>query len=181
VGLPPLPSIKELLMHHLVKDLTGQRFGRLTVLEHVGTIRARRAGWRCRCDCGATVTVVSADLLAGRTRSCGCLAQEVRRDLLAKHGQVGLPEFNTWRGIFKRCNSPVHPGYPTHGGAGVQCRWASFDEFVADVGERPAPHPEDGDYRLVRINPGDHFGPGTCRWMTRKQQAEIHSNYTRWK
>lgn len=163
-------------MHPLVKDLTGQRFGRLVALEHVGSIRGRRASWRCRCDCGATCTVVSAELLTGRTRSCGCLAHESARDLLAKHGKVGLPEFNTWRGILKRCNSPKHPGYLTHGGRGVECRWASFDEFVGDVGERPSP-----DHRLVRLDPTGHFEPGNCAWMTRAEQGRLHSNYGRHK
>ena len=163
-------------MHPLVRDLAGQRFGRLTVLEHVGTIRGRRASWSCRCDCGAAVVVVSAELLRGKTRSCGCLAQEVRRDLLARHGHVGLAEFNIWRGILKRCNSPVHPGYLTHGGRGIECRWASFDEFVDAVGERPSP-----EHRLVRLDPTGHFETGNCAWMTRAEQGKLHSNYTRHK
>lgn len=54
------------------KDLTGKRFGRLTVLKRVGTIN-RRAIWQCRCDCGKKTDVRSIDLLNGNTKSCGCM------------------------------------------------------------------------------------------------------------
>ena len=163
-------------MHPLVKNLTGQQFGRLTALEHVGTFRGRRASWLCQCKCGNTVTAVSADLLAGKTRSCGCLQQESARDLLAKHGQVGLPEFNIWRGILKRCNSSRHPGYLTHGACGIRCCWQSFDEMVADVGERPSP-----EHRLVRLDPAGNFEDGNCSWLTRSEQGRIHSNYKKYR
>lgn len=55
------------------KDLTGQRFGRLTVIKRVGTNKHRRAIWRCKCDCGKYTNVIAPDLLSGNTKSCGCL------------------------------------------------------------------------------------------------------------
>lgn len=53
-------------------DLTGQRYGRLTVIApapHVG----RRTAWRCRCDCGRETVVTSGHLRSGHTSSCGCM------------------------------------------------------------------------------------------------------------
>jgi hypothetical protein len=64
---------------HNRKDLTGQIFGRLTVLRYAGDASQRRAAWKCRCQCGKTVTKSSALLLHGTVRSCGCLAVESRR------------------------------------------------------------------------------------------------------
>jgi len=72
------------------KDLTGKRFGRLTVLEYAGTKynkdgKNARAQWKCKCDCGNIRTVVSANLLLGRTKSCGCLCRDINRELLKKN------------------------------------------------------------------------------------------------
>ena len=54
------------------KDLTGQRFGRLTVLQKTDERISNRVVWLCRCDCGKTVKVTSSHLLRGQTTSCGC-------------------------------------------------------------------------------------------------------------
>lgn len=70
-------------------DLTGQRFGRLTVIEQAESRRVlsyypeggyhiiTRARWRCRCDCGQEVEVDSQSLRNGSTKSCGCLRREM--------------------------------------------------------------------------------------------------------
>lgn len=59
-------------------DLTGRKFGRLTVVEENGRARKKRVIWRCKCDCGNEVDVLSAELTAGDTRSCGCIRRESR-------------------------------------------------------------------------------------------------------
>ena len=55
------------------KDLSGQEFGRLTVLSKTDRRVNGRVVWHCRCDCGNEIDVVSSYLLGGDTRSCGCL------------------------------------------------------------------------------------------------------------
>ena len=63
-------------------DLTGQRFGRLTV-ERFETQNARgQSLWQCRCSCGAVTTVHGYNLKRGYTRSCGCFNRE---ESLARH------------------------------------------------------------------------------------------------
>lgn len=52
-------------------DLSGQRFGKLTVLEPAENIGSRTA-WRCRCDCGRETVVTTLRLRDGRRTSCGC-------------------------------------------------------------------------------------------------------------
>lgn len=71
-----------------LNDLTGQRFGRLTVLrrgeDYVCEIMrpfgepetVRRVCWVCRCDCGNEATVMGCALTGGKTKSCGCLRRE---------------------------------------------------------------------------------------------------------
>ena len=57
-------------------DLTGQRFGRLSVESESGRDRFRQVSWRCKCDCGKHVIVLSGNLRRCLTRSCGCLNRE---------------------------------------------------------------------------------------------------------
>ena len=57
-------------------DLTGKRFGRLTVIERADNSDKGRVRWKCRCDCGNNSVVRSSDLLSGATKSCGCLTKE---------------------------------------------------------------------------------------------------------
>jgi hypothetical protein len=60
-------------------DLTGKRYGRLTAIRRT----SRRPGtwWRCKCRCGETVVVKSADIVSGNTRSCGCLRHDMSVEL----------------------------------------------------------------------------------------------------
>lgn len=70
--------------HQVKKDLTGQRFGRLTVLELAGPPDGRRRStykWLCRCDCGKTVVLPTNALTTGKTQSCGCLQKESVKSL----------------------------------------------------------------------------------------------------
>ena len=72
-------------------DLTGQRFGRLTVIERDGWSNAWQTIWLCRCDCGNITRVERGNLVRGRTRSCGCLKHDFNN---WNHGKatVGQPE-----------------------------------------------------------------------------------------
>ena len=68
------------------KDITGQRFGMLTVLKRAGTNKHRKALWKCKCDCGRTTVVSSVDLVTGNTKSCGCLGKNYAKRNLMKGG-----------------------------------------------------------------------------------------------
>ena len=68
------------------KEITGQRFGMLTVMKRAGTNKHRKALWKCKCDCGRTTVVSSVDLVTGNTKSCGCLGQNFAKRNLMKGG-----------------------------------------------------------------------------------------------
>ena len=55
------------------KDRTGERYGRLLVLEHYGKDRRGKHLWKCVCDCGNEKIVVGDNLSSGKSNSCGCL------------------------------------------------------------------------------------------------------------
>lgn len=78
-------------MKRLYTDLAGKRFGRLAVIEN--TFKKSGNGkyiWRCLCDCGNYVDVVSSSLATGNTISCGCYALEVRKE---SGRRLGLSQF----------------------------------------------------------------------------------------
>ena len=62
-------------------DLTGQKFGRLTVIEEDGKNKNGSIKWRCKCECGNEITVIGTNLRNGNTTSCGCLQKEITKDL----------------------------------------------------------------------------------------------------
>lgn len=68
-------------------DLTGLKFGRLTVLRRDGLAVNGNALWFCQCECGNVCTINSYNLRRGVTKSCGCLARELSRKRLIKQKQ----------------------------------------------------------------------------------------------
>ena len=83
--------------HHNYTDLTGQRFGRLTVLKYEGSLRQHSA-WLCKCDCGNTIITDSGSLWAGYRTSCGCqrtsIGAQLIEDILKRYNIVYQKEYN---------------------------------------------------------------------------------------
>jgi hypothetical protein len=161
------------------KDLTGEVFGRLTVLGQAPTRvypNGRRVVlWNCRCECGVTNPVPTVNLRNGRTKSCGCLAAELSRERtmgeghpLFKHGLSGTREYESWNGARRRVLGMRPKDAPNYIERGItMCqRWLdSFDAFLEDMG----PCPE--GMSLDREDNDKGYEPGNCRWATRVQQA----------
>ena len=76
------------LLNNQFIDLTGQRFGRLTVLKKEKSDNNGNVMWRCQCDCGNIVIVRGVSLRSGNTRSCGCLHKDIVRQ------KRGIPNVN---------------------------------------------------------------------------------------
>lgn len=91
-------------------DLTGLKFGRLTVICKAGIQnqgkRGSRSMWLCKCDCGNEKVVIRNSLVTGNTQSCGCLEHETKVSTHLKHGMAKSRLWNIWCGIKDRCNNP---------------------------------------------------------------------------
>lgn len=162
-----------------IADMPGQRFGRLMVIReappHVRHTEKRRVVKRrfeCKCDCGSLATKRMGELRSGRTRSCGCLHDEMSRLQARRHGDAGhtskAPEYLAWINMVARCENPASTKFKDYGARGiVVCqRWrASYEAFLADMGRKPTPK-----HSIDRKDVNGNYEPGNCKWSTALEQ-----------
>lgn len=155
-----------------IHDLTGQKFGLLTVIGLKDT-ETRKTYWVCQCDCGNVKEVRSDSLLCGAIKSCGCLKKRQDKINLVKnhkHKMSGTRIYHEWQGIKRRCYNPHEPRYDRYGGRGITvCKeWRnSFEAFY----EWAMSHGYQDDLTLDRIDNDGNYEPDNCRWTTQKEQS----------
>lgn len=159
----------EIPKHHLFKNLTGNRYGRLVVASYAGRTGKRNLhSWNCLCDCGNNHITTSSKLGEGSVKSCGCYRSDLAIDRNTTHGMKGSPEYNTWHSMKDRCTNKSHKSYANYGGRGISVcdRWvSSFDAFFEDMGKRPY------GLSLDRKDNNKGYSKENCRWATAKEQA----------
>lgn len=156
-------------------DLTGQKFGRWTVVaeaEKDPSIISRSKRWLCQCECGTRRVVSANSLMSGRSLSCGCYHSEIMRDVGATNATHGLSSSRLYA-IFKhmnnRCSNPNDIRYEEYGGRGIRVcdEWASFGAFA----EWALTHGYRDTLSIDRIDVNGDYCPDNCRWSTPKEQA----------
>jgi hypothetical protein len=171
------PAEKPIRKPKPYRDLSGQQFGRLVVInraEHPG----RAIRWNCICACEAKTkcTVIGSLLTRGSSKSCGCLRTELTRARMTTHGHTAKkqssPEFWAWVNMRARCSNPKNPGFKSYGGRGItvepawDCRNTGFQPFLDHIGLMPEP-----GLSLDRIDNDRGYVIGNCRWATKHTQV----------
>lgn len=146
------------------KELKGQRFGKLLVIEEDGRIGSNVA-WICKCDCGNVTRVRANSLLTGNTTSCGC----GRIEAITKHNMTNTKLFNVWRTMKERCNNKSYRQYKDYGGRGISLcdEWEEFKPFMKWSLENGY---KEG-LSIDRIDNDGNYCPENCRWTTVRVQS----------
>ncbi len=157
-------------------DLTGQNFGRLTVLKRIRDNDLHRPHWLCECSCGEKKIIKGDYLRSKNIKSCGCLRREVTSRRSTKHGcrtrANTSKSYAAWAQMLGRCTNNTHRQYKDYGGRGIVvcARWIKFENFLEDMGESPR------DKSIDRIDNNKGYYKSNCRWATIKQQQRNKRN-----
>lgn len=151
-------------------DLTGQKFNRLTVLcRGTKTYKSGDVLWKCRCECGTEKEICGHVLRRGKVVSCGCWQRELAVTHGWTKGGVIPPELGAYYSARGRCRTTNKKSaeYRNYAGRGIKFLFASFEEFLKEVGPRPGP-----EYSLDRIDNNSNYQPGNVRWATHQEQVD---------
>lgn len=160
-------------------DLTGKKFGKLTVIRKTSKDKYNHMSWLCLCDCGNTDIVLGGNLRGGYIKSCGCSTKEFQSMMLCKYKSIGGSHtkiYKAWRSMIDRCVRPNCTGYKNYGGRGITvCKeWGDYETFHKwaiirfSIG-----------LQLDRVNNEGNYEPENCEFVTPTQNMS-HTRKTRY-
>lgn len=158
----------------LKNDLTGMRFGKLTVIEYLGR-KHHSSYWKCQCDCGNIVECYYGNLKRGTTTSCGCMRSFYARQSRNCHGESTSRLYKEWSTMKGRCYNKNASGYERYGGRGIRvCKeWGEYWPFR----EWAYSHGYEDNLSLDRIDVDGDYSPDNCKWITMfDQQSNKRTN-----
>lgn len=154
-------------------QLSGRKFGRLSVIRENGRDSHGAVLWLCACVCGKEKLVRGACLTGGTTKSCGCLIGETAKIQETTHGKSKTPIYIRWRGMKSRCDNPKNSEYKNYGARGISydASWAIFENFYNDMYETFR-----DDLYLERTNNDKGYSRENCVWVSYKEQQRNKRN-----
>jgi len=143
-----------------IKDITGEKFNRLTAIESTGKKSAGGYIWKCLCDCGNYTEVPIGALGYGSVKSCGCAK--------TTHGMTKTPAWRSWDSMITRVNDESCKEW--YHDVTIDPRWLEpngqgFMNFYEDMGDPPEGH------TLNRVRGAKIYSKETCEWATLSMQS----------
>jgi hypothetical protein len=146
-------------------DLTGKRFNRWTVL-YLDKEKSTKhlSMWVCKCDCGSIRSVLSANLRKGKSKSCGCLRNQIVSELFSTHKEAKSALYKRWCSMKERCSQVGNKIYHDRG-ISVCDDWKDYTTFRNwALANGYKEH-----LQLDRIDNEKGYSPENCRWVSRTQ------------
>lgn len=147
-------------------DLTGKKFGKLTVIKRAENNKNHQTMWLCKCDCGNEKIILGNNLKNNTTKSCGCLRKNFNHII---HGKRHTRIYNIWRNMRKRCQKEYDNHYKYYGARGIKvCE--EWDESFQSFYEWAMKNGYTDELTIDRINVNGNYEPSNCRWVDIKTQ-----------
>ena len=175
---------KEMLSKAKLIDLTGQVYGRLTVIkrvdDYISPSGSRKVQWLCKCKCGKEVIVTGNNLKNGNSKSCGCYNRELLPKINSTHNASNTRLYHIWTCMKDRCYNPKNKKYKDYGGRGIIicdewindfeafANWAYDNGYIENVSR--------GECTIDRIDVNGNYCQQNCRWVNQKVQTNNKRN-----
>lgn len=144
------------------EDLTGKKFGRLTVIKRVQNSKNQKSRWLCKCDCGNEVVVERSNLSINKTKtiSCGCW----KKEKITKHNKHKTNIYFIYTSMKQRCYNPKNPAYKYYGLKGIKICDDWLENFMNFYNWAMSNQYKEG-LSIDRINVNGDYEPNNCRWV----------------